>query len=102
MSIWAVLDLVRQAKNTRGRFLKQEKENHIRTKADLMKYALENTYKKDSHGGFASFDYDEALKLYEFFLKFVALPDTEPSPTEGLMSQLGVLLKEPTANTVCQ
>lgn len=72
---------------------------HIRTKADLMKYALENTYKKDSHGGFACYDYDEALKLYEFFLKFVTLPDTEPSPTEGLMNQLGVLLKEPTATT---
>ena len=72
---------------------------HIRTKADLMKYALENTYKKDSHGGFACYDYDEALKLYEFFLKFVTLPDTEPSPTEGLMKQLGVLHKEPTATT---
>lgn len=74
----------------------------IRTKADLMKYALENTYKKDSHGGLACFDYDEALKLYEFFLKYVTLPDTEPSPTEGLMNQLGAILKEPTLNTVCR
>ena len=74
----------------------------IRTKADLMKYALENTYKRDSHGGFACFDYDEALKLYEFFLQRVALPDTEPSAAEGLISQLGVLLSEPRLNTVCK
>lgn len=74
----------------------------IRTKADLMKYALENTYKRDSHGGFACFDYDEALKLYEFFLQLVVLPDTEPSVTEGLMTQLGALLNEPKANTVCR
>lgn len=74
----------------------------IRTKADLMKYALENTFKRDSHGGFAGFDYDEALKLYEFFLQFVALPDTEPSTAEGLMNQLGVLLSEPRLNTVCK
>lgn len=74
----------------------------IRTKADLMKYALENTYKRDSHGGFACFDYDEALKLYEFFLQLVVLPDTEPSATEGLMNQLGALLNEPKVNTVCR
>lgn len=74
----------------------------IRTKADLMKYALENTYKKDSHGGFASFDYDEALRLYEFFLQFVSLPETEPSQTESLMNQLGLLFKEPTANSICK
>ena len=63
---------------------------HIRTKADLMKYAL------------AGYDYDEALKLYEFFLQRVALPDTEPSTAEGLMNQLGVLLSEPRLNTVCK
>ena len=75
---------------------------HIRTKADLMKYALENTFKRDSHGGFAGYDYDEALKLYEFFLQRVALPDTEPSTAEGLMNQLGVLLSEPRLNTACK
>ena len=74
----------------------------IRTKADLMKYALENTYKRDSHGGFACFDYDEALKLYEFFLQFVVLPDTEPSSAEGLMNQLGSLFKEPALAATCK
>lgn len=74
----------------------------IRTKSDLMKYALENTYKKDSHGGFASYDYDEALKFYEFFLQHVSLPDTEPSQAESLMNQLGYLFKEPTGSITCK
>ena len=62
----------------------------IRTKSDLMKYALENTFRRDSHGGFAGFDYDEALKLYHFYLQHVVLPDTEPSAVESIISQMGM------------
>lgn len=67
----------------------------IRTKSDLMKYALENTFKRDSHGGFAGFDYDEALKLYHFYLQHVVLPDTEPSAAESIISQMGMMAGSP-------
>lgn len=67
----------------------------IRTKSDLMKYALENTFKRDSHGGFAGFDYDEALKLYHFYLQHVVLPDTEPSVAEAVISRMGMMAGSP-------
>lgn len=70
----------------------------IRTKSDLMKYALENTFKRDSHGGFAGFDYDEALKLYHFYLQHVTLPDTEPSVAESIVGQIGALAGHPVVN----
>lgn len=67
----------------------------IRTKSDLMKYALENTFKRDSHGGFAGFDFDEALKLYHFYLQHVVLPDTEPSVAEAVISRMGMMAGSP-------
>ena len=51
---------------------------------------------------FASYDYDEALKFYEFFLQHVSLPDTEPSQAESLMNQLGYLFKDPTVSATCK
>lgn len=71
---------------------------HIRTKSDLMKYALENTFKRDSHGGFAEYDFDEAEKLFTFYLQHVTLPDTEPSAAESLVSQIGALAGHPVVN----
>lgn len=71
---------------------------HIRTKSDLMKYALENTFKRDSHGGFAEFDFDKAEKLFTFYLQHVTLPDTEPSAAESLVSQIGALAGHPVVN----
>ena len=67
----------------------------IRTKADLMKYALENTFKRDSHGGFADYDFDKAEKLFSFYLQHVDIPDTEPSAAESLVSQIGALAGRP-------
>ena len=74
----------------------------IRTKSDLLKYALENTYVRDSHGGFANYDYEAAEKLYHFYLQHVNLPDSEPSTTEGIMNQLGAILGAPAVNGICR
>lgn len=72
----------------------------IRTKSDLLKYALENTFKRDSHGGFAQYDFDAAEKLFNFYLQHVDLPDSEPSSTESLMKQLSMLINGSMVNTV--
>lgn len=74
----------------------------IRTKSDLMKYALENTFKRDSHGGFASYDYEAAEKLFVFYLQHVSLPDSEPTTAESVMSQLSQIMGAPKVNGVCK
>lgn len=76
----------------------------IRTKSDLMKYALEHTYKRDSHGDFAGFNFADALDLYEFYLAHVPLPDVEVSAEENVAKRIGDFLSimkpdpAPTAN----
>lgn len=47
----------------------------IRTKADVMKFAIERTTDFTSDG--AKVNYDEALKLFDFFCEHVNLTDTD-------------------------
>ena len=66
--------------------------NQIRNKSDLMKYALENTHKRDSRGGFSSFDYAAAKELYDFFIENVELPDVSSSPEEKIFEKVGAIV----------
>ena len=59
--------------------------NQIRTKADLVKYAVEFTAKVKTNSDYTETkipDYEKAQGLIDFFNKNVSLPDTDTSMSE--------------------
>lgn len=64
----------------------------IKSKADLMRYCLETTARRDSQGKFKGHDRKKALTLFVFFTSYVTLPDVEETPEKGIYSMLQSLL----------
>lgn len=58
----------------------------IRTKSDVMKFALEGTVEYGDNG--RVYHYDKAKELYDFFCSHVTLVDTDVVPLDELVGTI--------------
>lgn len=64
----------------------------IRSKADLMKYCLENSAKRNKYGYVVGHNFEKAQRLFDFVTSQVSLPDVEAQAGTELYGALAQLL----------
>lgn len=64
----------------------------IKSKADLMKYCLESSAKRNKNGYIVGHNYEKAQKMFDFVTSQVNLPDVEAQAGTELYGALAQLL----------
>ena len=68
--------------------------NQLRTKADVVRYAIEFTSDLEGCSGKQVPNYEKAQVMIDFFLKNVTLPDTEQNGLEQIVPLLKEILEK--------
>ena len=65
----------------------------IKSKADLMKYCLESSAKRNKYGYAVGHNYEKAQKMFDFVTSQVNLPDVEVQAGNELYEAIAELLR---------